>query len=203
MLKIYGVAQSRAFRTLWMAEEIGVPYEHVKVGFVDGKIADPEFARVNPNAKIPSLEDGGAVLFESLAMNLYLAAKYDKGLKWRDDAEAGRIYQWSFWGATEIEQAVLDWAVNAVVLPPEKRNADVAAKALKRLEKPMAVLEGALAGRKWLCADRFTVGDLNVASLLWRWLKYPDLDKSPATAAWLRACWDRPAAQKAVALREG
>ena len=77
-IKIFGSPQSRAYRALWMAKELGIPYDHVPMGPADTKKGD--YASVNPNAKIPALQDGEVVLFESMAINLYLAQKFDKGL---------------------------------------------------------------------------------------------------------------------------
>ena len=61
MLKLYGIAQSRAFRNLWMLEELGVPYENVPVSFI-GDVQKPDYLKINPNAKIPALDDDGLVL---------------------------------------------------------------------------------------------------------------------------------------------
>ncbi len=78
-LKIYGVARSRAFRTLWMAAELGLPYEHVKVDFADGGTRQPAYLAINPNGHVPAIDDDGFRLWESMAINLYLAKKYGSG----------------------------------------------------------------------------------------------------------------------------
>ena len=57
-LKIYGVALSRAGRTLWMAEELGLPYEHVKTTFTSGT-RTPEYLKINPNGHIPAIDEDG------------------------------------------------------------------------------------------------------------------------------------------------
>ena len=76
---MYGMSASRAFRSVWGIEEVGVDYEHVPKHF--GKDAKtPEYLAVNPNGRIPALVDGDLVLFESMAINLYLAEKYGDGL---------------------------------------------------------------------------------------------------------------------------
>jgi len=75
MLKIYGTAMSRASRALWAAEELGLKYEHVPVGFADGGTRKPEYLKINPNGHVPALEDGAVTLCESIAINLYLAEK--------------------------------------------------------------------------------------------------------------------------------
>src|SRR6266704_3003775 len=96
MIKLYGIPRSRAMRPLWMLEELGLPYEQVKVSFVNDT-RKPEFLRLNPNGHIPVLQDGDLVLWESLAINLYLARKYDKGLWPKRVEDEGRAFQWSLW----------------------------------------------------------------------------------------------------------
>lgn len=110
-LTLYGIAQSRAFRTLWMLEELGLPYEQVAVGFENRRIVDPRLHAVNPNRKVPVLEDDGITLFESLAINLYLAEKHGGPLKWAGLIEAGHCYQWTLWAATEIEPPSQAWGL--------------------------------------------------------------------------------------------
>ena len=87
MIKLYGVPGSRAMRSLWMLEELGVPYEHIKTNFADGGTRKPDYMKINPNGHIPALQDGDVTLWESLAINLYLARKFDKGL-WPKTAAA-------------------------------------------------------------------------------------------------------------------
>ena len=79
MLKIYGVARSRAFRVLWMAQELGLDYEHVKVDFASGETRESGFLALNPNGQVPVIDDDGFILWESMAINLYLAKKYGMG----------------------------------------------------------------------------------------------------------------------------
>ncbi|HEV2302443.1 MAG TPA: glutathione S-transferase N-terminal domain-containing protein, partial [Stellaceae bacterium] len=76
-LRIYGVARSRAFRTLWMAGELGLDYEQVPVDL--GETRSPAYLAVNPNGHIPAIDDEGFILWESMAINLYLAKKYGSG----------------------------------------------------------------------------------------------------------------------------
>ena len=71
-LKIYGIPRSRAFRTLWMAKELGLEYENIPIDTQGGSRA-PDFLKINPNGHIPAIDDDGFVLCESMAINLYLA----------------------------------------------------------------------------------------------------------------------------------
>lgn len=199
-LKIYGIAASRAFRVLWTAKEIGVPYEHVLIGF-DGSNKTPEYLKVNPQGKVPTIQDGGFTLWESLAITIYLAKKYGKGLAPATLEDEARTLQWSFFAGTELDKPILDWARNAILQTPEKRDPAIAAAALKDLESKLATLEMALAGRPYLLGQSFTVADLNVASVMYR-LLWGDLSKTPLVKAWLDRCYDRPAAKETRKMRE-
>jgi len=113
MLTIYGVYRSRASRNIWLAEELGIPFKQVPVmqlyRLPDPPPADvlhtksPEFLKINPNGHIPSIDDDGLVLHESLAINLYLARKHSKSLGPASLAEDGQMSMWSLWAAAEVE----------------------------------------------------------------------------------------------------
>jgi len=193
MIKLYGVPRSRTMRPLWMLEELQVPYENVKVSFIN-ETRTPEFLRRNPNGHIPVLEDGDLLLWESLAINLYLARKYDKGLWPRTPEDEGRAYQWSLWSMTELEEPLLTALLNRTFLPEAQRDAKKADDAAERFKKPLAVLDGALAGTDYLAGKDFTVADLNVASVIsWAPLAGLSLDAAPNVQKWVGRCQSRPA----------
>ena len=202
-LKIYGVARSRAFRTLWMAKELGLDYEHFKVDFATGETRTPAHLALNPNGHVPVIDDNGFILWESMAINLYLAKKYgrDGFYPARLDDEA-RAWQWSFWGMTEVERPVLTALFNRAILPEGQRDAAAADAAEKTLAQPLRVLDGALAPAPYLLGQSFTVADLNVASIL-AWARPAQIDMSafPKVAEWLRICAERPAARAARQLQ--
>src|SRR5262245_48566172 len=202
MIKLYGVARSRALRCLWMLEELGVPYESVKVSFADGGTRKPDFLRINPNGHIPALDDEGLVLFESLAINLYLARKYDrgKGLWPASVADEGRLYQWSLWAMTELEEPTLSALMHRLILPEAQRDPAKLADALERAKKPLGILDGALAGRDHLLGGSCAAADLNVAGVMsFTRLAKIDLAPTPNVKGWLERCWARPAAARALA----
>ena len=201
MIKIYGAPRSRTIRCLWMAEETGVPYENVKTDFARGGARTPEFLRINPNGHVPALEDGDLTLFESLAINLYLARRYGGALWPGDAADEGRVYQWSIWAMTELEEPIVTALVNRVFLPEAQRDARRADKAAERAKKPLGVLDSALEGRAWLVGSGFGAADLNVASvLLWAPMAGIDLAPTAGVAAWFARCTARPALARAQAL---
>ncbi len=198
--KIYGIARSRAFRVLWAAKELGLAYDHVQIGFA-GSNKTPEYLAVNPLGTVPTLVDGPFKLSESLAINLYLAKREGSALYPASLEDEARTWQWTLFAATELDFPILDWARNTTVLAPEKRDPAVAAKALATLAPRLALLDATLQGRPYLLGDRFTIADLNVASVMYR-LLWGDLTRTPAAKAWLDRCYDRPAAKEARALRE-
>lgn len=204
-LKIYGVARSRAFRTLWMAGELGIPYELVKVDFADNGTRRPEFLAINPNGHVPAIDDDGFRLWELMAINLYLAKKYRaEGLYPPGVEDEARVWQWSFWGITEVERPALTMLLNRIG-PDDRRDAVAADQAERALAPPLKVLNQAVTDTPYLVGRDFTVADLNVASILtWARQARVNLAPFPRAEAWLRRCHDRPAAQAARQLqREG
>ncbi len=204
-LKIYGVARSRAFRTLWMAGELGLDYEHVKLDFADGSTRRPDYLAINPNGHVPAIDDDGFTLWESMAINLYLAKKYGgAGLYPQRLEDEARAWQWSFWGMTEIERPALAVLLNRIG-PEERRDPAAAEEGERALAAPLKVLDAAVSATPYLLGGDFTVADLNVASILaWARQARVDLAAFPRAAAWLKLCHDRPAAQAARQLqREG
>ena len=202
-LKIYGVGRSRAFRTLWMAKELGLDYEHVKVDFADGGTRQAAYLAINPNGHVPAIDDDGFILWESMAINLYLAKKHSLGELYPTRLEdEARAWQWSFWGMTEVERPVLTAMMNRAVYPEDKRDAAAADAAETALAQPLGVLEGVLGNSTNLLGPRFTVADLNVASIL-AWARPAQIDMSavPKVAEWLKNCAERPAARTARQLQ--
>jgi glutathione S-transferase len=202
-LKIHGAPRSRTFRNLWAAEEAGIPYENFPVDSQKGS-KQPGFLAINPNGRIPTIEDGDLVLFESLAINLYLAKRYAAGSLYPSRIEdEARAWQWTLWGATEIETPLIEMVSNRAALPPEKRDESIAAAAEAKLPRPLAVLDAHLARSPYLLGDAFTIADLNVSALLYSaWFNKIDLSRWPHIKAWLDRCLVRPAALRARKLRE-
>jgi glutathione S-transferase len=200
-LKIYGIARTRAFRALWMAMELGIPYEHDPVEIGDAGARTPEFLAINPNGRLPVIVDDGFVLFESLAITLYLAKKHSPGRLYPGTIEGeARVWQWSLWAVTEVDRGVNIWSLHAVRLPPDERGTAKRDEALKVLVAPFKVLDAAVATQPYLLGPDFTVADLNVAAVISRAIEM-DLTAVPHLKAWLTRCLERPAARQALALK--
>lgn len=204
-LRIYGMPASRALRTLWTAGELGLDYDLVPIDYRDesdgpaGK-RRPDFRAVSPLGRIPAIDDDGFGLFESMAIDLYLAKKHGRGL-WPATLEGEALaFQWSLFAVTELEMAAIEWARHALLLPEGERDPARAQAAWSKLDRPLAVLDATLARRAWLAGDAFTVADLNVAATIFRLRKLAFADR-PALGRWIAASFARPAAVQALALR--
>jgi glutathione S-transferase len=200
-MRIYGIARTRAFRVLWIAKELALPYEHVPIEIGDAGARRPQYLALNPNGRLPAIDDGGFVLWESLAITLYLAKKHSLGRLYPATLEGeAKAWQWSLWAVQEVDRGVNIWSLHALRLPPAERDAVRLAQALKVLEAPFRVLDGALAATRYLLGADFSVADLNVAAVISRAVEM-DLSATPHLCAWLRGCLDRPAAREALCLR--
>ncbi len=189
MVTLYGASRSRAFRCLWLLEELAIPYEHVPLRWDTGETRQPAFLAINPNGHVPVLVDGETRVWESLAINHYLVEKHAGPLAPDGPDETGLAYRWSFWAMAELEGPIDAVARHGAVLAEDWADA------------PLAVLDGALADRDWLLGERFSVADLNVAVMFWR----PVLAKVgrstwPRLERWLAACRARPALARVAEL---
>ena len=196
-MRIYGIARTRAFRALWMAEELGLAYEHLPIEIGDAGARAPEFLRLNPNGRLPFIDDGGFVLFESLAITLYLAKKHSPGRLYPGTLEGeAKAWQWTSWALNEVDRGVNIWSLHAVRLPPAERDAAKRDEALKVVAAPFKVLDAALATQDYLLGGDFTVADLNVAAVVSRAADM-DLPRCPSSRPGSRAVWSgRPRARR-------
>ena len=201
-LRIYGIARTRAFRALWIAEELGLVYQHLPIEIGEAGARSPEFLALNPNGRLPFIDDDGFVLFESLAITLYLAKKHSPGRLYPAALQAeAKAWQWSFWAISEVDRGVNIWSLHAVRLPPNERDAARRDEALKVIAAPFRILDSAVAAQPYLLGDQFTVADLNVAAVISRAIDM-DLSAVPNLKAWLTRCLERPAARAALELKD-
>ena len=201
-MKLYGIPGSRAARNIWALEETGLPYERINV-VMRKETGTPEFLAVNPNGRIPVLVDGDFVLFESLAINTYIAKKAGGDLAPKDLAEDATNDQWSLWVVTETEKAVLRALFHTLGAMGYEKDPAIVAECMEELARPFKALNGHLANWDYLMGGRFTIADLNVASVLaWAATARLDLSAYPNMDKWLKACLARDGYQKVRAIQK-
>lgn len=188
---IYGISASRAFRSIWAIEETGIDYDHVPTSF-RGDAQSEQYLAVNPNGRIPALVDGDLKLFESMAINLYLAKKYAPQLLPGGIEGEAQAVQWSVWGISEIEPLQMQIVVQKFFTPEDKKDPAVVAQAQAALDRPLTVLDAHLAQQDYLLGSEFSVADLSLAGVM-DLLKMVEFDLSawPNVNRWREACYSR------------
>lgn len=195
-LEIFGFSQSRAFRALWMAEEIkavnGLEFTHDGAAPQPGPALDA-LLKMNPMGQVPVIRDDEFVLRESMAINFYLAKKHGV-LSLNSLEEEALAWQWAFWVMTSVESHTLDALKYKIGMMGVEQSDDKCQAAMSELDKPLTVLNGHLETQPYLIGDTFTVADLNVASVL-MWLRMGRIGISDYEAVnkWLDNCTNREA----------
>jgi len=196
-MKLYYVPKTRSTRPRWMLEELGIPYELVRLE--PGKdTGSAEHLERQPLGHVPVLEDGPNRVFESAAICLYLADKYPekKLVPPMGTPERGLVYQWLFFAMTELEPPL--------VALTEARKAGwpgeaAASEARARFAKAVAALEPILAKRPYLLPSDFSVADVVVGAVLGWAQAVRLLEGLPAVGAYVSRLLARPAWQRARA----
>src|SRR4030095_1847485 len=168
MLRLYGSARSRAVRTLWMLGELGLTYDHRDYLPRAPETRTPEFRALNPNGRVPVIDDDGFVLSESMAINFYLSKKHQSPLYPSDPKHEALAWQWSLWETDRLDRQIVNYQRDTKDLPEAGRKPEGAKAAWEEVVPSLDVLEGALKKSEWLAGPAFSVADLNVASALFR-----------------------------------
>ena len=200
MIRFFGSPASSAGRTHWLLEELQVPYDYQRMNTREGQTRTPEFLAMNPSGHVPFLQDGDIKLFESVAINFYLAEKYGGSLWASALPERALIYQWSLWAVATLQPVVMDIMYHSAILPEPQRDARVVERARSNLPRYLQTLETSLEDNQYLVSDTFSVADINAGSVV---NIAPavgfSLDPYPVSKAWLQRLKGRPAYQKAAA----
>ena len=158
-MKVYFAPQSRAVRTVWLLEEIGLPYELERFQLGQKEMRAPNYLAINPNGRVPTLVDSDITITESTAIAQYLAAKYAPSLAPRPEAQNFADYlQWLHYAEGMIMPPINNYVVETILLPPDRRNNEIAKRALKLLNRTLWAVEKHMEEREFL-ADYFTIAD--------------------------------------------
>jgi glutathione S-transferase len=200
----YYSPMSSATRVQWVLEELGVPYEKVRLDLSAGDQKKPDFLKINPNGKVPALVDDGVAMFESSAILIHLGEKYGvaKGL-WPEASTAARAHalSWTVWSTVTLAANTFRYMQNSSErFPAEQRNALQAEAARKEIDANLAVLDAQLAGRHYLLGEHFTLADVACASIGAMFARAGvDVSAWPNVSAWIARCMQRPAVAAAMA----
>jgi glutathione S-transferase len=182
-------------KVVWAAQETGIAFTRSDAGMAFGVVKTPEYLAMNPNALVPTLQDGDFVLWESNAIVRYLCAKYGNAELYPQDlAPRFDAERWMDWQQTTLNRdsgaAFLQWFRT----PADKRDAAVIARSTAATEPAMAQLNTHLADRVWMCGDHFSMADIPVACDVHRWFALPQPRPAwPHLERWFAAILERPA----------
>jgi len=194
MLKLFYIPNTRASRPRWMLEELGVPYELVRIDFKLSHGA--EYRRtVHPLGAVPALQDGEQVIFESAAIIAYLADKFpEKGFA-PPAAARGAYYQWLLYAMATLEPMVALFNDHTRKLPEGERNLAIAEKTRVAFAEAIKPVARALEGREWLLGS-FGAADVVMGSVM-NWAAAIKLLDQPVLADYVARLRARPAWQAA------
>lgn len=185
MLKIWGRRNSvNVQKVLWCLAEVGVPYERVDAGLEHGHNHEPWYLALNPNGRVPLLQDGTFSLWESNTIVRYLAAKHGFGtlcpesLETRADAE-----RWMDWQLGTLIRPISTVFQNLIRKPAGSRDAAAVERSTREANEAVAMLDAHLATRPYVAGHAFTMGDIPVGALVHRWLEIPGVERPPFDAA--------------------
>ncbi len=168
MLKLYHSTQSRSVRPRWLLEEIGAPYEVVRLNLEAGDTKRPEYLAINPNGTVPTLVDGDLVVYESAAICQYLADKFpEKRLAPPAGTPArGLYYQWIHYAMCALEPPLVTIFMHTIRRPEAERIPSLVTEARAQVGTALGVVDRALAGRQYMLGDEFSVADVMIGSTL-------------------------------------
>lgn len=202
MLKIWGRRNSiNVMKVLWVCEELGLPYRQIDAGMQYGVVDTPEYAAMNPNRKVPTIDDEGFVLPESNTIVRYLAARHGRtDLLPPAPRERALVESWMDWASFSLAIPMTPLFWQLIRTPEERRDPAVIAANSAEAERCMRVLEHRLEGRPYLCGADFTLADVPAAAFVHRWLKLPiERPGLPRIDDYYRRMLERPGYRSHVA----
>lgn len=203
-IQFYYAPMSSAVRVHWALEELGVPYEGVKIDLAAKEQKKPEFLRINPNGKVPAVVDDGIAYFESVAIFIHLGEKYgvSRGL-WpaSDSPLRGPAMSWTAWAGVSLGFVAGRLLMNiASSIPDELKHAGQAEQGRKDLGGLFDMLEDRLAGGPYILGEQFSLVDTALGADLWWFTTWTgtDLAKWPRLKAYVERCNERPAYKRVM-----
>jgi glutathione S-transferase len=201
-LKFYYAPMTSATGIHWALEELGVPYEKVKLDLAAGDQKKPEYLALNPNGKVPLLVAEGQPIFESLAIMLYLGERFgaERGLFPGPNPERAAAFKWMAWGGVTLMEVLSRLVRNTSErFPEEERNPRAAEAAKRDINSALAILDRELAGKPYLLGESFSLVDITLVTFF-PFMGRLGVDLTPHANinAWMGRCMSRPSLHRAM-----
>jgi glutathione S-transferase len=201
MLEIWGRPySSNVIPVIWTANELGLDYTLQLAGGSFGKLDTEAYGKINPNRMIPSIRDGGFALWESLTIVRYLCDRYGAGTLSPADPQMRAIAdQWMEWSASRAFMPVIYLFFATVRTQPGERDPAKIASLNKEAHDALTILDRHLADRPYVCGDEFTMGDIPIGCVVYRYFNVEvERPALPHVEAWYDRLTTRPAYQDHV-----
>jgi glutathione S-transferase len=201
MLKIWGRTNSiNVQKALWCLDELQLPYERTDAGMAFGCVNEPWYRAMNPNGRVPVINDDGFVLWESNVIVRYLAAKHAAGTLYPEKlTERMNAERWMDWCTSTLNPPITTVFWQLIRTPADKRDATAVAEGTKLCGELFGMLDAHMAGKQFICGDNFTMGDIVTGCYISRWMALPvERPAHPNLSAWFERLKLRPAFKKNV-----
>ena len=197
MLTIWGRRSSfNLQKAMWLVGELGIEHHHIELGGRFGGLDTPEFRAMNPNGRVPVIDDDGTIVWESHAILRYLAARYGRGTFWSDDAAMrSQSDRWMDWSQTALQPDFLlgvFWGFYRT--PDSQRNWPAIRERIRKCTAHFQFLDRWLSDRPFMLGNQLTLADIPAGTNLYRYFNL-DIERPtvPHVEAWYRRLQDRSA----------
>lgn len=203
MLKIWGRRDSfNLQKVMWCVAELGIPFQRIDAGGAHGVTDTDAYLALNPNGRVPTIDDDGFILWESNAIVRYLAARHGMGTLCpdapRQRADADR---WMDWQSATMGAVMRPLIITMFRTKPEDRDAEATRRQLDAAGRLWTMLDAHLSDREFVTGNDFSMADIPLGTYAYRWFSVtdsrPDL---PRLEAWYQRLCDRPAYREHVLL---
>lgn len=203
MLTVWGRPNSINVQiVMWTAAELGLQTDRKDVGGAFGGLDTPDYLAMNPNGRIPTLQDGDLTIWESNACARYLAAKYGAGSLWPEDpARRAKADMWMDWQKTSLAGPMTTLFWGLVRTPEAERDMDAIGAAAQTSKTLYAMLDEWLAGKDFILGEDLTFGDIPAGAMAYRFMELvEDRPSMPNLEAWYGRLTSRQAYRDHVML---
>ncbi len=194
MLRLWGRTNSvNVKKVLWLLDELALPYERIDAGMEHGVVNDPAYRAMNPNGRVPTIEDDGFVLWESNAILRYLAMKHGSPLYPADPAARASADRWMDWQLSTLSPAERNLFWGMVRTPPDQRDMAAIQASAKAAAECWAILDAHIEAHGWpyLDGEHMTIADIVLGCYARRWfgseVHLSGMPHFPALGAWYAA----------------
>ena len=197
-MKIWGRLSSINVRkVVWAAQETGAPFTRVDAGAAFGIVQTPEYLRLNPNALVPTLQDGDLVLWESNTIVRYLATRFPaSGLLPSELGQRFVAEQWMDWQQTTMNRAGREAFIQLIRTPPQQRQMALVEQSQAAMQPLLELLERHLSQSPFIAGPAFSMADIPLACEMHRWFGLPvTYAHWPHLQAWYDGIYTRSASR--------